>query len=389
MEHVTAIVPAGGRGERMGSDQPKQYLSLGGRPVLWHVLAHLEASPSITDIVLVLRPEDFDHCRQEVLEPGGFAKVRAVVPGGDQRRESVYLGLQRSVADIVLIHDAVRPFFSQALLARVIEATREYGAALPGLQVIETIKEVAEGRVIGTPQREKLWRAQTPQGFDRKLLQRAHDEAGSDREATDDAMLVEQLGHVVHIVEGEADNLKITTPEDLAWAEWVLRERGETMSARGMRIGQGYDVHRLAEDRALVLGGVVVPFELGLAGHSDADVLTHAIIDSLLGALSAGDIGRLFPDTDAQYENISSLILLARVRELMDERGAQLTHIDAVIMAQRPKLAPYIEGMREVLAETLRVEIDKVSLKATTTERLGFVGREEGMAAQAVAMLEI
>jgi len=161
------------------------------------------------------------------------------------------------------------------------------------------------------------------------------------------------------------------------------------MSARGLRIGQGYDVHRLAEDRALVLGGVVVPFELGLAGYSDADVLTHAIIDALLGALSAGDIGRLFPDTDAQYENISSLILLAKVRELMDERGAQLTHIDAVIMAQRPKLAPYIDGMREVLAETLRVEIDKVSLKATTTERLGFVGREEGMAAQAVAMLEI
>ena len=161
------------------------------------------------------------------------------------------------------------------------------------------------------------------------------------------------------------------------------------MSARVLRIGQGYDVHRLAEDRALVLGGVVVPFELGLAGYSDADVLTHAIIDALLGALSAGDIGRLFPDTDAQYENISSLILLAKVRELMDERGAQLTHIDAVIMAQRPKLAPYIDGMREVLAETLRVEIDKVSLKATTTERLGFVGREEGMAAQAVAMLEI
>jgi len=148
-------------------------------------------------------------------------------------------------------------------------------------------------------------------------------------------------------------------------------------------------VHRLAEDRALVLGGVVVPFELGLAGHSDADVLTHAIIDALLGALSAGDIGRLFPDTDAQYENISSLILLARVRELMDERGAQLTHVDAVIMAQRPKLAPYVDGMREVLAETLRVEIDKVSLKATTTEHLGFVGREEGMAAQAVAMLEL
>ena len=389
MEHITAIVPAGGRGQRMGSEQPKQYLSLGGQPVLQHVLARLEASPLVTDIVLVLRPEDMDFCRRQVIEPGAFAKIRAVVPGGAERRESVYLGLQQTEADIVLVHDAVRPFFSDELIARVVEATRAHGAALPGLQVVETIKEVEDGRVVGTPDRERLWRAQTPQGFDRRLLQRAHDEAGSAGQATDDAMLVERLGHVVHLVQGESDNLKITTPSDLMWAEWRIEEREQAMAAGGMRIGQGYDVHRLVADRDLVLGGVVVPFELGLHGHSDADVLTHAIIDALLGALSAGDIGRLFPDNDAQYKNISSLLLLEKVRDLMVERCAQITHLDAVVMAQRPKLAPYIDEMRQVLADTLAVDVERVSLKATTTERLGFVGREEGMAAQAVALLEL
>lgn len=387
MERITAIVPAGGRGQRMGADRPKQYLSLNGRPVLWHVLARLEASPLVSDIVLVLRREDIDYCQRQLIEPGGFAKIGAIVSGGAERRESVYLGLRETSADLVLVHDAVRPFISPALIARVVAATREHGAVLPAVEVVETIKEVEEGRVVGTPRRDRLWRAQTPQGFDRELLQRAHDEGGDDA-ATDDAMLVERLGHPVHIVPGEVDNLKITTSEDLAWAEWFAREKGATMATGGMRIGQGYDVHRLEQGRALILGGIAVPFELGLAGHSDADVLTHAIIDAILGALAAGDIGRLFPDTDAQYENISSLILLGRVRELMVERRARITHIDAVIMAQRPKLAPYIDEMREVLATALGVDREQISLKATTTERLGFVGREEGMAAQAVALVE-
>ena len=375
----------------MGTECPKQYLDLAGRPLLWRVLSRFEANPLVADIVLVLRPQDIDYCRREILEPGGFAKIRSIVPGGVERRESVYLGLQQTTADIVLIHDAVRPFFSDALISRVVDATREHGAALPGLQVVETIKHVEEGRVVATPLREKLWRAQTPQGFDRHLLQRAHDMAAvADVEGiTDDAMLVERLGHDVHIVPGEADNLKITTPQDLVWAEWAMREKEPVMAAGSMRIGQGYDVHRLVEGRALVLGGIVVPFELGLAGHSDADVLTHAIIDALLGALSAGDIGQLFPDTDAQYKDISSLVLLEQVHALMAERGAQLNHIDAVVMAQRPKLAPYIDGMRKVIADTLQVEKERISLKATTTEQLGFVGREEGMAAQAVALLEL
>ena len=356
--------------------------------MLWHVLARLEASPLVTDIVLVVRREDMDYCCRHLSTSGGFAKVSALVPGGAERSGSVYRGLQETRADMVLVHDAVRPFISEKLLERVVAATREHGAALPALPVVETIKEVVDDRVVGTPRRERLWQAQTPQGFDRGLLLRAYHAAGTDAMATDDAALVERLGHAVCVVPGEADNRKLTTPEDLAWAEWRVRER-EEVPTMGLRIGQGYDVHRLEEGRPLILGGVVVPFARGLAGHSDADVLTHAIIDALLGALSAGDIGQLFPDSDAQYKDISSLVLLEQVGALIAERGARVLHIDAVVAAQQPKLAPHIAAMRQTLAATLGLDVGQVSLKATTTERLGFVGREEGMEAQAVALLEL
>ncbi len=372
----------------MGADRPKQYLLLGGRPVLWHVLARLEASPLVTDIVLVVRREDMDYCRSQLSESGGFAKVAALVPGGAERSASVYRGLQETRADMVLVHDAVRPFISERLLERVVAATREHGAALPALPVVETIKEVADDRVVGTPRRERLWQAQTPQGFNRELLLRAYHAVGTDAVATDDAALVERLGHTVCVVPGEADNRKLTTPEDLAWAEWQIRAR-EEVPTMGLRIGQGYDVHRLEEGRPLILGGVTIPFARGLVGHSDADVLTHAIIDALLGALAAGDIGQLFPDSDAQYKDISSLVLLKQVGALIAERGARVLHIDAVVAAQRPKLAPHIAAMRQTLAATLSLEVNQVSLKATTTERLGFVGREEGMEAQAVALLAL
>ena len=387
VERITAIVPAGGRGQRMGGNRPKQYLPLGGRPLLWHALARLEASPLVTDIVLVVRGADLDPCRRQLSERGGFAKIAALVPGGAERSASVYRGLQETHADMVLVHDAVRPFISEELLERVVAATRAHGAALPALPVVETIKEVMGERVVGTPQRERLWQAQTPQGFDRALLLRAYHAAGPDAATTDDAALVERLGHPVCVVPGEAENRKITTPEDLAWAEWRMRTKEEP--AMGLRIGQGYDVHRLVEGRPLILGGVVVPFARGLAGHSDADVLTHAIIDALLGALAAGDIGQLFPDSDAQYKDISSLVLLERVGHLLAERGARVLHIDAGVAAQRPKLAPHLAAMRQTLAATLGLAVEQVSLKATTTERLGFVGREEGMAAQAVALLTL
>lgn len=374
----------------MGGDVPKQYLPLGGQSVLWRTLMCFEAHPLIEGMVLVLHRDDMDYCRRNVLQGTGFTKMRALVEGGSQRSESVRAGLAETALDdeIVLVHDAVRPFVSRELVDRVITAAIAVGAALPALPVKETIKVVENGAVASTPTRASLWAAQTPQAFRRDVLVRAYGAANDAAAATDDAMLVEALGEPVQVVEGDEANIKLTTPADLAWAEQHLAEEN-AMAKVGLRVGQGYDVHRLEAGRKLILGGIEIPFHLGLAGHSDADVLTHAIIDALVGAIGEGDIGRLFPDNDAAYKDISSLILLDRVRLLLEERGAQVVNIDAVVMAQQPKLAPYIEAMREALARTLRIEIEEISLKATTTERLGFVGREEGLAAQAVALVQV
>lgn len=385
---VVAIIPAAGQGRRMGGEVPKQYLPLEGHPLLWHTLAALERSPLIQALILVVRPEDRPFAGQVA---GDFAKVRGLVAGGGERGDSVRAGLGATTPDdgIVLVHDAVRPFASPALIERVVAAAREWGAAVPALPVRETIKVVDDGRVVETPLRARLWGAQTPQGFRRSLLLEAC-EKYSGQPATDEAMLVEQLGHPVRVVEGEAANIKITTPEDLAWAGWWMqRSAGGQMYTRNVRVGQGYDVHRLEEGRVLVLGGVTIPFERGLAGHSDADVLIHAIMDALLGAAGLGDIGRLFPDTEARYRGISSLLLLEAVRVRLEEKGAQILNIDATLLAQRPRIAPHVSEMIARMAGALQLEPGRLSIKATTTEHLGFVGREEGFAAQAVALIEL
>ena len=389
---VAVVIPAGGTGSRMGGEIPKQYLPLGGRPLLWHTLKRFERSAWVDGVVLVVRPEDVGTCQSKVLEDGAFAKVRELVPGGRERWESVLFGLQRTVPEdeIVLVHDAVRPFVSEDLLERVVRAAAECGAVIPALPVKETVKVVTEGCIVRTPDRAELRNAQTPQGFRRELLLDAYRGIADGGTVTDDAMLVESMGHSVRVVAGDGDNLKITTPGDLAWASWLLEREGSAeMNIERGRVGMGFDVHSLAADRKLILGGIEIPHECGLAGHSDADVLTHAIIDALLGAVGAGDIGRLFPDTDAQFKDISSLLLLSKVRDLLAEKGAHIGNIDAVIMAQRPKLASYMERMTIALSETLGIGSESVSLKATTTEKLGFVGREEGIAAQAVAWVEV
>ncbi|MSR83720.1 MAG: 2-C-methyl-D-erythritol 2,4-cyclodiphosphate synthase [Candidatus Latescibacteria bacterium] len=387
-ETAVAIIPAAGQGRRMGGEIPKQYLSLEGHPLLWHTLAALERSPLVQALILVVRPEDRPLAEQVARD---FAKVRSLVAGGGERGDSVRAGLGATTAGdgIILVHDAVRPFVSPSLIERVVAAAREWGAAVPALPVRETIKVVDDGRVVETPLRARLWGAQTPQGFWRSLLLEACKKYRG-QPATDEAMLVEQLGHPVRVVEGEAANIKITTPEDLAWAGWWMqRSIGGQMYTRKMRVGQGYDVHRLEEGRALVLGGVTIPFERGLAGHSDADVLIHAIMDALLGAAGLGDIGRLFPDTDARYQGISSLLLLEAVRVRLEEKGAQVLNIDATLLAQRPRIAPHVPEMIARLAGALQLEPGQLSIKATTTEHLGFVGREEGIAAQAVALIEL
>lgn len=386
---VVTIIPAAGQGRRMGTEVPKQYLELAGRPVLWHTLRRFAASPLVDEIILVLRPEDMDYCRQHILQDSGMEKVCQLVPGGAERADSVLAGLQATAEtdDIVLVHDAVRPFASEAMLLRLVEAVQESGAAIAAVPVVETVKKIANDHIVETPERAALWNAQTPQGFKRSVLVEAYARRSADLTITDEAMLVESIGHCVRVVQGEYTNIKITTPEDLAWAEWFMQQE-DAMPCQQMRVGQGYDVHALTRDRDLVLGGIHIPFEFGLAGHSDADVLTHAIIDALLGASGGGDIGRLFPDSDPQYKGISSMVLLEKVCALLEEKKVRIINIDAVVMAQQPKLASHIVAMEERIAQVLCVPADIVSLKATTTEHLGFVGRQEGMAAQAVALVE-
>ena len=300
MKHLraTVIIVAGGKGVRMGGALPKQYMALHGRPVLWHTLQSFEAAECISSIILVVAADDIAYCQQVVLGGGGFSKVRSLVIGGSDRAHSVRAGLEETIDEdaLILVHDAVRPFVSERLIERVVEAADTWGAALPMLPVKDTIKTVRDEWVVETPNRSLLQAAQTPQGFRRSLLCRAHEqeEIGG---ATDDAMLVEMLGESVRIVTGEEENKKLTTPSDWAWAKQHMAEEME-MDSSGIRVGQGYDVHRLVEGRLLILGGVEIPFHLGLDGHSDADVLTHAIIDALLGTVGCGDIGQLFPDSD-------------------------------------------------------------------------------------------
>lgn len=383
---VVVIIPAAGRGRRMGGEVPKQYLPLAGQPLLWHTLAALEASPLVGALVLAIHPEDRSFAAALA---AGFPKVRALVAGGEERADSVRAALAATTEadELVLIHDAVRPFVPPALLARVVEGARAWGAVVPALPVRDTIKVVEGDRVLETPPRSRLWGAQTPQGFRRAVLLRAFAQPPGQGLATDEAMLVEASGHPVHVVAGEVANLKITTPEDLLWAEWWLAQGGGPMGNTGMRVGQGYDVHRLELGRQMVLGGVVIPCEFGLAGHSDADVLIHAIMDALLGAAGLGDIGRLFPDTDERYRGISSLLLLQQVGERLAQAGVQVVNVDATLLAQRPRISPHVPEMVGRMAAALKLDPARVSIKATTNEGLGFVGREEGIAAHAVALV--
>jgi len=385
---TVAIVPAAGRGTRLGGPVPKQYRLVAGRPVLWHTLKRLESSPHVDGVVLVVRPQDRDLCEETVLGPGAFTKLRAVAEGGAERRDSVRSGVAATEVEdqILLVHDAVRPLISDALIERVVRAAVVHGAAIPALPATETVKEVVEGRVVSTPDRERLWFAQTPQGFRREVLLASMARVPAHLPTTDEAMVVERAGiSAVHIVEGERDNVKITRAADLERVAWSL---GEGRSG-GLRVGSGYDVHQFVPGRPLILGGVPVPFELGLAGHSDADVLTHAVIDALLGAAGLGDIGQLFPDTDEAFRDISSLSLLEDVARRLSEVGARVVNVDAVVMAQAPRMSPHIPAMSHALARCLDVAPGTISVKATTTEGLGFVGRMEGIAAQAVALLYI
>lgn len=386
---VAVLIPAAGRGSRLGGSVPKQYRDLRGRAILWHTLMCFQHHPRVHGLILVVHPEDRDLCDQRVLGTDDFDKLVAVVDGGAQRGDSVRAGFGATTPgdDIILVHDAVRPMISGGLIDRVVDGAIQHGAVIPALPVAETVKVVKDGVIIASPDRRQLWRAQTPQGFQRLVLETALNHPQGDDPITDEAMLVERAGNCpVRIIDGEQENEKITTADDLERMVW-RQTRGDHMGSQEVRVGTGFDVHRLVDGRALILGGIDIPHSQGLAGHSDADVLVHAIIDALLGAAGLGDIGRLFPDSDPAFEGISSLVLLERVGERLAQINARVQSIDAVIMAQVPRLSPHIDGMTCAVATVLGVAGERISIKATTTEGLGFVGREEGMAAQAVALL--
>jgi 2-C-methyl-D-erythritol 4-phosphate cytidylyltransferase/2-C-methyl-D-erythritol 2,4-cyclodiphosphate synthase len=375
---ISAVIVAGGLGSRFGGSRPKQLALLGGRPVLAHTLAVFEQSLA-TEIILVL-PEDWRaEMEQKAVEPFGFRKVRTV-PGGATRAASTRLGFAASSGDLVLIHDGVRPFVTPGLIAAVAEAAAAEGAALAALPVSDTLKAVAEGRVRHTLDRAGLWRAQTPQGFRREILARALAGAADQDAATDDVALLEPLGLTAAVVPGSARNLKITTPEDLALAEALL-------AAGPWRTGHGYDFHRLVPGRPLWLGGLEIPFEAGLLGHSDADVLAHALADALLGAAALGDIGEHFPDRDPQWIGLSGARLLAETIIKVRAAGWELVNADLTLIGERPKIAPYRSAMVAALAGALGVSPGQLNIKATTTEGLEATGRGRALAAWATVGL--
>ncbi len=392
--NVTAIIAAGGAGRRMGAARPKQYLPLGDLPVIVHVLKTFSRVSAVTEILLVVPRADVPRVRSEIVGRYGLDKVHRVIAGGRERQDSVARGLaavRADATDIVVIHDAVRPLATPALVEAAIDGAVRWGAVATGIPVRDTVKSTdAEGWAEETLPRERLRLVQTPQAFRLEVIRRAHERAAAEGfYGTDDAALVERTGTRVRMIPGLAQNIKMTTPEDLDWARWFLekrgRESGEGATGLPERVGWGYDSHRLVSGRRLILGGVDIPHPRGLLGHSDGDALIHAVIDALLGAVGGGDIGRLFPDSDPAYRGVSSLTLLAQVGRLVKENKFEAVHLDATILMEKPKLAPHIPAMIEHLSKTLRLDAGRVSIKAKTNEGMGFVGREEGVAVFAVA----
>jgi len=373
---VSAILAAAGTASRMGGTDKLQ-LSIAGITVMERSVALLNCSDDISEIVIVARTDriqDIKHIADS------YNKVCAVVPGGETRSESVRNGLRACSdnAEYIAIHDAARPFASVSLISSVLTAAVKSGAAAPGIPVSNTLKRITDScTVLDTVDWKNLIAVATPQIFEAQLYRRASEQT---LEATDDCALVEALGHPVTIVPGQKTNIKITTIEDIKYAEFLA---GQT----GIRVGTGYDVHRLVEGRPLILGGCRIPFDRGLLGHSDADVLTHAIMDSLLGAAALGDIGQHFPDTDEQWKDVSSMVLLEKVRELLVADGYLIQNVDATLVCQAPRLSGWFQQMRDRLAQALRLPVDNISVKATTEEGLGFTGSGQGIAAQAIACI--
>lgn len=372
-----ALLVAAGRGERLGGGLPKQYRDLAGKPLLRHAVERFASRADLAGVQVVIGAGQEEDYRRSM------AGLRLPVPaiGGASRQESVRLGLERLAGDPpthVLIHDAARPMVSDAVIGRVLAGLAQADAVLPVVPVADTLKRVEGGLAAQGPDRSRLARAQTPQGFRYDLIMAAH-RAFAGRELTDDAALAEAAGIPVRCVAGEEANLKVTTADDLRLAGLLLG------AGRSCRTGLGYDVHAFAEGRPLVLCGVRVPHSHGLLGHSDADAPLHALTDALLGTIAAGDIGQHFPPSDPRWKDADSSLFLRHALELVAARGGRVENVDLTIVCERPRIGPHREAMQERLSTLLGLPRDRIGLKATTSEGLGFTGRGEGLAAQAVA----
>jgi 2-C-methyl-D-erythritol 4-phosphate cytidylyltransferase / 2-C-methyl-D-erythritol 2,4-cyclodiphosphate synthase len=402
---VTAIIAAGGRGLRLGGDRPKQLLEVGGRAILDRSVSAFLVHTAVSEVIVAL-PEDL------LQQPPGYlysaSKPLRLVAGGARRQDSVANAVHAAAreSEVIVIHDAARPFASADLISRTINAAWEAGAALAAIAARDTVKRVdasSDPNDVARPQRQvvretlardSIYLAQTPQAFRREVLDAALAVAAREAlDVTDEASLAERAGYAVRIVAGDVSNMKITTREDWLMAEAiaadVMRDGAARVAkpARTGRAGTGYDLHRLVEGRQLVLGGVTIPSDRGALGHSDADVVCHAVTDAILGAACLGDIGRHFPDTDAAWKGASSVDLLMRAVAMLAEQGLQVGNVDVTVVLERPKIRDYIDTMRASVAKAIGIDIARVSIKGKTNEGVDAVGRGEAIAAHAVALV--
>ena len=372
----SAIITAAGSGTRMNMD--KMLMPLLGKSVISHTVEVFKDCGFFDEIIVLASKNNVD-------------KISALLPdvvvavGGATRGESVVKGLNLCKSDYVLVHDGARSLVTKEIIENAAETCVEYGSAAVGVTPKDTVKVSADGIISGTVPRENCIMIQTPQAFSREKLLSAYEKFGTGE--TDDCGVMEKMGAKIKIVEGSYENLKLTTPEDIITAEKILKQRMGIKEEFSMRIGTGFDTHRLTDGRDLIIGGVTIPYEKGLLGHSDADVLIHAVIDSLLGAAALGDIGTHFPDTDEKYKGISSMKLLSHTAELIEKAGYKIGNIDTTLIAQAPKMAPYIKEMEKNIAEALKIDVSQVSVKAKSNEKMGFTGRGEGIEARAAALL--
>lgn len=386
-----AIIVAAGRGARAGAGGPKQYRPLAGEAVLARTVRAFLTHPGVDAVRVIIHADDGDLYADAIARLSSDKKLLPPVHGGRERQDSVRLGLESlesSSPRLILIHDAARPFIDAATISRVIEGARKDGGAIAALPVFDTLKKSDGGAhpcINDTVPRDGLWRAQTPQGFRFQEILAAHRAAAGDV-LTDDAAVAERAGMKVSLVPGSPDNMKITQAEDFGMAEILLGRKREMMEFRS---GHGFDVHEFEDGNAVILCGVSVPHGKKLKGHSDADAGMHALTDAILGAIGEGDIGDHFPPSEAKWKGAPSRIFLEKARDLVAGKGGAITHCDVTLICEAPKIGPHREKMRAALADILNIDVDRVSVKATTTEQLGFTGRREGIAALATATVRL